>query len=136
MGVTLEALHEQLNHAESLLDQAAGQIREIPLEPVSANVRRIGEILAQIFELHTEIYKLRPELIPTHLWGVTGPNANPSIDQIIHGAFRRAETAESNGDYGLAIQLIEFLLQCQPSGAHVGRALSEINRLKNTKNAT
>jgi len=93
---TLESLHETLDGAAKLLDQAAGEIRDIPLEPRRDNIRRVGEILGQIFDLQREIYRLRPELIPTSLWEARGINADPSPAQVVEGAFRRIDIARNN----------------------------------------
>lgn len=127
---TFESLYEKLDGATRLLDQAAGEIRDIPLEPKSANIRVIAETLSQIFDLQRQIYHHRPELIPTHLWDIRKPDGNPSPELIIRGAFRRVEIAERNGDIPLAIQLLEFLLSVQPDGSHVDRARNELARLK------
>jgi hypothetical protein len=127
---TLESLHELLDHAVRLLDQAAGEIRDVPLEPAKPNIRRIGEILGQIFDLQREIYRLRPELIPTHLWEARGDKADPSPDQVVRGAFRRVEIAKETSDFPMAIKLLEFLLRTQPTGSHVDRAKSELESLK------
>ncbi len=127
---TLESLYEKLEGATRLLDQAAADIRDIPLEPKSANIRVIAETLSRIFDLQRQIYHHRPELIPTHLWDIRTPEGNPSPELIIRGAFRRIEMAESNGDIPLAVQLLEFLLRVQPAGSHVDRARNDLRRLK------
>jgi len=127
---TLESLYEKLEGATQLLDRAAADIRDIPLEPKSANIRAIAETLSQIFDLQRQIYHQRPELIPTHLWDIRKPGGNPPPELIIRGAFRKVELAERSGDVPLAIQLLEFLLRVQPEGSHVDRAKRELARLK------
>jgi heme-degrading monooxygenase HmoA len=125
----LESLHARLDSAAMLLDVAAGEIRDIPLEPAKPSIRRVGEALGQIFDIQREIYRFKPELIPTSLWEGAA-NADPSSEQIVRGAFRRVETAEAAGDVPMAIKLLEFLLRVQPDGDHVERARDELARLK------
>ena len=127
---TLESLYEKLEGATRLLDQAAGDIRDLPLEPKRANIKVIGEALSQIFELQRQIYHQRPELIPTYLWDIRKSDSNPTPEMIVRGAFRRIETAEQSGDVALAVQLLEFLLRVQPEGSHVDQAKKDLNRLK------
>jgi hypothetical protein len=45
-----------------LLDGAASQIRDAKLLPVKANLHKVGEALASVFELQSAIYKQAPEL--------------------------------------------------------------------------
>lgn len=125
---TLEALYKNLDRAARTLDRAAGQIRDTPLEPTRDNIRRIAKALAEIFEIQQEIYPLRPELIPHHLWDMR--DGRPGPDLIIEGAFRRAKTAAAGGDNSAAIAALEFLLRCQPAGPHVRRAKAQISRLR------
>jgi hypothetical protein len=47
-NVSLESLNESLTKAAKSLDKAAGQIRDLSLEPTSKNIRLIGESLANI----------------------------------------------------------------------------------------
>jgi len=125
---TLEALYENLSRVARALDRAAGQIRDVPLDPARENIRRIGNALDQIFEIQRQIHPLRPELVPVHLWNIQKGNPGPEL--IIEGAFRRARAAAAAGDNSKAIDLLEFLLQCQPSGSHVKRTKSQISRLR------
>jgi len=48
---TIESLHELLRTAARNLDDAAREIRDVPLEPVKENIRRIGEALGHLFDL-------------------------------------------------------------------------------------
>ena len=125
---TLEALYENLNKAARALDRAAGQVRDVPLEPMKGNIHRIAEMLAEIYEIQRQIYPLRPELIPEHLWDIRRGNPGPEL--IIEGAFRRAKAAAAGGNKSKAIDILEFLLRCQPSGPHVKRANAAISRLR------
>ena len=125
---TLEALYENLNRAARALDRAAGQIRDVPLEPAGENIRRIANILAEIFEIQQQIYPLRPELIPEHLWDIRKGSPGPEL--IIEGAFRRAKALAAGGNRLKAIDVLEFLLRCQPLGPHVKRVKAQISRLR------
>jgi hypothetical protein len=126
---TLESLYEQLAKATQSLNAAAGEIRDVPLEPVRPNIMLIADALSKVFDLQRKIYHHRPELIPHVLWEVR-EGADPSPELVVRGAFRRAEIAEAAGDTSLAEQLLEFLLRTQPSGNHVDRAKSELIRLR------
>ena len=125
---TLEALYENLNTAARALDKAAGQVRDIPLKPAHENIHRIANMLAEIFTLQQQIYPLCPELIPEHLWDIRKGNPGPKL--IVEGAFRRAKAAVAAGDVPHAIDILEFLIRCQPSGPHVKRAKARITRLR------
>jgi hypothetical protein len=127
---TLEALFANLNKAARALDKAAAQIRDVPLEPTRENIRRIANILIEIFELQQQIYPLRPELIPEHLWDIR--KGRPTRELIIEGAFRRARVAVRAGDTSKAIDVLGFLMRCQPSGPHVKRARAQITKLRKT----
>ena len=62
----IEQLHERLLAAAALLDQAAAEIRDVPLQPCSENVLHIGTALAEIFDILRAIYAVRPDLEPPH----------------------------------------------------------------------
>ena len=125
---TLEALYKNLERAARTLDKTARQIRDTPLEPTRENIRRIANALSEIFDIQQEIYPLRPELIPHHLWDMR--NGRPGPDLIVEAAFRQAKGAAAGGDYSTAIAVLEFLLRCQPAGPHVKRAKAQISRLR------
>jgi len=63
---SLDSLNALLSEAAKLLDQSAGQIRDTGLNP-EANVRKIAEALAEIFEVRMQIFQLRPDLTPDYL---------------------------------------------------------------------
>jgi hypothetical protein len=125
---TLESLSELLRIAADSLGHAAHEIHAVPLDPARPNVLRIANALGEIFEIQRQVYALRPELIPDHLWEAR-EGSNPSPAQIVEGAFRRASAAEASGNAAMAISLLEFLIRTQPSGSHLERAHAEIARL-------
>ena len=64
---SLESINEKLRVAAEHLDQAATEIRDLPLEPPKRHIRAIGEALANVFQIQHEIYRLRPDLEPAYL---------------------------------------------------------------------
>ena len=124
---TLESLHELLKSASASLDRAAGEIRDVPLEPARRNILRIAEILERIDAIQNEIYRLKPELIPEHLWEVS-KGEWPAL--IVEGALRRAARLEASGAGPKAIEVLEFLIRCQPSAAHLDRVTGALSRLR------
>jgi hypothetical protein len=61
-----ESLNELLNEAASKLDRAANMVRDLNLSPEN-NIRKIGEALANVYEIQHQIYALRPDLKPDFL---------------------------------------------------------------------
>jgi hypothetical protein len=57
-----EQLHRTLRTAAQLLDSAASQIRDLPLQPTRENVRLVGEALALVFQLRRNVEVERPGL--------------------------------------------------------------------------
>ncbi len=73
----LKSLDELLSKAVSLLDSAAKEIRDIPLNPVKENIYKIGDALTSIFELQRQIYDADPDLESVKKQsspGLTDPN--------------------------------------------------------------
>jgi hypothetical protein len=64
--VSLERLNRQLAMSSRMLDDCAGLIRDLELNP-KENIRRIGEALVLIFDVQDQIYEQRPDLTPEHL---------------------------------------------------------------------
>ena len=63
---SLDSLNALLSEAAKLLDQSAGQIRDTGLNP-EENIRKIAYALAEIFEVRSQIFQLRPDLTPDYL---------------------------------------------------------------------
>lgn len=55
-----------LQGAAKLLDLAATEICDLGFDK-ETNIRKVGQVLAEIFELQIEIYERRPDLRPDHL---------------------------------------------------------------------
>lgn len=64
---SLESINEMLQVAAEKLDQAANEIRDLPLDPPKKHIGRIGEALGNIFQIQHEIFRLRPDLRPAFL---------------------------------------------------------------------
>ncbi len=64
--ISLDSLNSKLGEAAKLLDECAHRIRDLDLDP-KANIRRIGEALANVFEIQNQIYERRPDLTPNYL---------------------------------------------------------------------
>lgn len=63
----LKSLNESLSAAARILDFAATEIRDIPLNPTKNNISTIGEALSLIFEIQQKIYNGDPTLEPEYL---------------------------------------------------------------------
>ena len=62
---------EELNRliskcCEDMVD-ATGVIKDIGLEPIKGNIYKVGKAIAELSELRSEIYKIRPDLKP-EMW--------------------------------------------------------------------
>jgi hypothetical protein len=75
---SFESINEKLQIAAEKLDQAANEIRDLPLEPIKEHIVGIGEALANIFQIQHEIYRLRPDLQPEHL-AEEAPEPDPDL---------------------------------------------------------
>jgi len=64
--LSLDTLNAELERAGKMLDGCAAMIRDID-EIDSANIRQIAEALAAVYEITSEIYKVRPDLMPDFL---------------------------------------------------------------------
>jgi hypothetical protein len=58
---SFEELDDMLKFAALTLDAAAAAIRDLGLTP-ERNVKKIGEVLVNIFQIQHEIYAIRPGL--------------------------------------------------------------------------
>ncbi len=64
--MSYKKLNEHLTNATRSLDDASSLIRDLDFEP-SKNIRKIGELLLQIFEMQNRIYLMEPDLKPDFL---------------------------------------------------------------------
>jgi hypothetical protein len=123
----IEQLHERLLAAASLLDQASGEIRDIPLQPSSDNVLHIGAALTEIFDILRAIYAVRPDLEPPQL--ETPPDqsaANKRLTIALGEALRLA----GDGRLADAASLLEEFCRSETSQFHRRIAKDELQRLR------
>jgi hypothetical protein len=119
-------LHQTLKVAGSLLDNAAGQIRDAALSPTKGHIYSVGKCLAEIFEIQQAIYKLRPEL--EKKYEESPPEiqeANRRLGETLISAYNLADA----GKVPEAVALLEDYSKIEPSEFHRELAKNEINRL-------
>jgi hypothetical protein len=63
----LKSLNELLAAVERIMDSAAAEIRDIPLNPAKKNISTIGRALSLVFDIQRQIYNIYPKLEPEHL---------------------------------------------------------------------
>lgn len=66
MEVSYESLDELLTASAFQLDNAAALIKDFDLAP-EFNIKEVGELLVNIFEIQGNIYAIRPNLRPDFL---------------------------------------------------------------------
>jgi hypothetical protein len=64
MPATLESLEGLLAEAAQCLNDAAGELRELPQVDLNRNLRRIGTAMSAVWDFRDELHKLRPDLRP------------------------------------------------------------------------
>jgi len=121
-----ETLLLTLELAGGLLDRAAGEIRDIPLQPTKEHITRIGQILGEIFEIQQQIYAIRPDLTPSYL---IEESPNPQANRRLTEAMGKALLREDAGDKEEAIGILKQYLAIEVSKVHRDIVLGEINRL-------
>jgi hypothetical protein len=85
-------LAERLEVAAQLLNAAAEDIRDLPLDPVGQRLREVGEALANIHEIQHAIFTLRPELQPEFLREKSpDADANRRLTAVLSKAYRLME---------------------------------------------
>lgn len=122
----LSNLHQRLRVAASLLDEAASQIRDVPLSPTKQNIYSIGQALASIYEIQSAIYKLRPEL-ETKYEEPSGDvsAANRRLGELLIAAYDLADASRLPE----ALALLSAFAENEPSEYHRSLAKTEIERM-------
>jgi len=122
----LTQLDATLRAAASLLDNAAGQIRDAALSPTKEHIGSIGQALAHIFDIQNAIYKLRPELQPTYKEEPEELKAaNRRLGQALIAAYDLADA----GNVQQAIAHLQSFASSEPSAFHRELAVREQTRL-------
>jgi hypothetical protein len=119
-------LHQTLQVACLLLDDAAGQIRDASLPAANEHIQKIGEALVAIYEIQGSISKLSPKLEEKY------KESPPEVRQ----ANRRLGEALVSA-YGLAnhgrlpepISLLTAFSNTEPSEFHRSLAKDELEKL-------
>jgi hypothetical protein len=126
--ITLESLHGLLTRAAKLLDKAAGEIWDLPLEPTRNNIQLIGESLSNIHEIKQVIYKAKPELIPEFLKEV--PSYPREQGRALTKAMAISYDEEEKGNIRAAVTLLEDFLATKPDERLTSVAEFRIDELR------
>jgi hypothetical protein len=124
---SLDSLNDLLTQAATLLDMAAEEVRDIPLEPKKENIRWIAAILSEIFEMQQRIYALRPDLKPPFL---SEPSKNPESNRALGRALVEAGRLDDEGQLDAAVAVLESYQAAESSTHHREIAQSLIERLR------
>jgi len=130
---SLNSLDELLSRAAKLLERAAGQIRDLPLEPTGKNIKLIGKSLANIFDIQQLIYEIKPELTPEYLKKVPPyPRVQgKALTRAISNSFKE----EEKGNIKKAVKLLEEFVATKPDRFLKSVAIRRIEELRK-KNST
>jgi hypothetical protein len=124
---SIDSLYQRLLITASLLDTAAGEIRDIPLSPAKENIRHIGGALAEIYELLRAVYAVRPDLVPVEFGERKADHeANTRLTPVLSEAYRLVEA----GSVAQAIALLERYAETESSVLHRRIALDEIEHFR------
>ena len=124
----LKSLNELLSAAAGILNTAAAEIRNIPLDPKKEHISKIGHALTLIFDIQLQIYKISPELEPEHL---KKPSPFPSG---VNRRFGEILIQTSNfcevGKHRDAILLYESYISENPPEFFIKLAKNRINKIE------
>jgi hypothetical protein len=124
---TLDSINDLLTEAAKKLDQAAREIRDEPLEPAKEHIHRIGEALANVFQIQHQIYESRPDLKPGYLAEeLKSPEDNRALDE----AMLNADKLAGAGKIMEAIRVLENFISSYPASELRSIAEGEIERYK------
>lgn len=124
---SLESLDNLLTQAAKLLDVAAAEIRDVPLEPKKENIRRIAAALTEIFEVQQRIYALNPEFQPRFL---SEPSKNPEANRALGLAILEAYRLNDEGQPDAGVAVLESYQAGEDSAYHREVAQSLIDHLR------
>ena len=124
----LTQLNATLRAAASLLDNAAGQIRDAALSPTKEHIGSIGHALAHVFDIQNAIYKLRPELAPKYK---EEPEEQRAANRRLGEALIAAYDLADAGNVQQAVAYLQAFVASEPSAFHRELAVREQVRLAN-----
>ncbi len=122
---------EELNRllsvcCEQLVDCSA-IIKEMPLDPASKNIYRVGKALAEISEIRSELYKLHPHLKPDK-WDE--PPSEEDYAEMFQEAIRQVTEHLHGGNTKKAIETLESYLFIGPTERYEHLANDEIRKIR------
>lgn len=122
---TLESLYKLLNEASSILNEAAHEIKDIPLEPKPENIMHIADALGSILDIKLKIHERNPEITVTNL------REQPKDDNrdFEHTAMFAEELVEQ-GKYEHAITVLQSFLRKERPDSLRNRANEIIKKYK------
>jgi hypothetical protein len=123
----LKSIHSKLHRATELLNEAAGELVKSEIVCQAADIRSIGEALANVMDVKMSIYETRPELKPEYLNDKQqNLNYNREFGRIIIQKDRFL--AENNPHE--AIALYKSFIDRNPSQEYIEMANDEVARIK------
>lgn len=124
---TIEDINKLLDACAAELDRCARLIRDVELDPVKENIRRIGHALSDIFEIQNEIFKLKPELMPKE-WNE--PVTDKELNRVFGELLIETEDLCRAGQPHTAIERLEAFIGIHPGKNFVEMARNEIASIK------
>ncbi len=125
---TFDELHKLLQSSTEDLVECARAVRDLPFEPVGSNLRKIGNALAEISELRTEIYKSKPQLKPEN-WGKSLEEND--YREMYEDAVRCTEEHLRDGKPEEGIEILEQFVYITPYQNLREMAEKKVRALKN-----
>ena len=122
---------EELNRmiatcCEDMVDCTA-IIKDIELEPIRENIYKVGKAIAELSELRSEIYKVRPDLKP-ELWDE--PPSEEAYGEMYETAIEMAEEHLENNSPKRAVETIESYLFIGPHEKYEKLAQKKLKELR------
>jgi hypothetical protein len=114
------SINDLLERAGELLNQAAIEIRDAPLQPTSKNIRHIAEALSEIFEIQHQLHALHPELAPGYM---NEPSKDPA--KALAGALERARLFEAEGVPETAVAFLKQFLARESAATAEQQSIAE-----------
>lgn len=124
--MNLKPLHQLLRVSSHLLDQAASDVRDTDLAPVSELIEKIGRALFEIIEVQLQIYEVQPELRPKSL---KASSAECDACQVLTQFMIEALELEDAGKTAAAVAVYEEFIGISLSFAHREFARAQVRRL-------
>jgi hypothetical protein len=126
MAATLESLEGLLAEAAQCLNDAAGELRELPQIDLDRNLRRIGTAMNAVWDFRDELHKLRPDLRPTF---VVENDADPERYAQLAERSEEAHRLEEAGDVVRAAEAFSALRAAAKRGYFSMEAEAGLYRL-------